>query len=327
LTSAESPITRVGTNIYAPPEHSPLIIGSSSSDPQLRLTPSADIYSLAKSVYTLITKEAPRAYAGSPISDLPAHLCGEDWSDDLIRVLAKATADDPSNRHQSVDEFWNDLAFVKARIFEGEESTLVRNRFEMPQPQVARGYNPLSPDRPRFEPVSQRLFRDSPRSPAMKPAILERPVEAGGSRTEFTVSSAPVLKFSAGTKKPLPASLPKRRSKIARRVVTFAIFLALFTGILYGTHSYMRGLGILPEVRNPFRVKTAVASTDVYLRPGPNTDNDPIGLVTKNSRIKIVDSQNNWYQVAILEQGRVRNTSLSSETGWLNGKFIEIDEN
>ncbi|HMJ08963.1 MAG TPA: serine/threonine-protein kinase, partial [Pyrinomonadaceae bacterium] len=45
----DSPITRVGTNIYAPPEHSPMFAGEVGVVTVATLTPAADIYSLAKS--------------------------------------------------------------------------------------------------------------------------------------------------------------------------------------------------------------------------------------------------------------------------------------
>ena len=70
----DAPITRVGTNIYAPPEHSPLSIVQGRSDEPARLTLAADVYSLAKSAYTLITGEAPRAFANSRITALPLSL-------------------------------------------------------------------------------------------------------------------------------------------------------------------------------------------------------------------------------------------------------------
>src|SRR5437870_5236086 len=66
LEAGDGAITRVGTNIYAPPEHNPLvqtgklIETSSLSERHGQLTPAADIYSLAKTVYTLICGAAPR---------------------------------------------------------------------------------------------------------------------------------------------------------------------------------------------------------------------------------------------------------------------------
>ena len=89
----------------------------------------------------------------------------------------------------------------------------------------------------------------------------------------------------------------------------------------------MRGRVTLPEIRNPFKTQTGVAKTDVFLRAGPDADTDKIGLVTKNSKVKIVNSQNNWYQVDVIEQGQARNTPLTATRGWLNGKFLDIDNN
>lgn len=82
---------------------------------------------------------------------------------------------------------------------------------------------------------------------------------------------------------------------------------------------------MLPGTTTSPRGQVAIASTDIYLRPSPGTDQDPIGLVTKNSRVRIVNSQNNWYQVDILRQGRDRgNSTPNANRGWLNGKYLQI---
>ena len=52
---------------------------------------------------------------------------------------------------------------------------------------------------------------------------------------------------------------------------------------------------------------------------------DPIGVVTKNSRVRIVKTQNNWYQVDVIEQGRDRGTPLTTNRGWLNKKYVDLD--
>src|SRR6187402_137339 len=100
LNQSDTPITRVGTNIYAPPEHSPLNFDENGHMTVGTLTPAADIYSLAKSVYTLITGEAPRAFANQQITDLPLTWRDKEWSEDLRRVLARATRPEPSARYQ-----------------------------------------------------------------------------------------------------------------------------------------------------------------------------------------------------------------------------------
>jgi Bacterial SH3 domain. len=117
----------------------------------------------------------------------------------------------------------------------------------------------------------------------------------------------------------------KRKRRVFRKISAFVLVIGLFAGILFGTHAYLRNSGVLPGITNPFRTQTATAKVDVYLRPTPNTNNDPIGLVTKNSKVRIVKAQNNWYEVDIIEQGSIKNDQLPATHGWLNGKFLDID--
>ncbi len=324
VTLNDAPITRVGTNIYAPPEHSPMSAGQTDDLTVARLTPAADVYSLAKSAYTVITGEAPRAFANAPIISLPDEFRDEEWSDELLRVLSRATHDDPLIRHQSVEELWNDLAAFRQIVEDGEISTVIRTRAERPQPHVSRGYNPIIPEQPRFEPVSDPAFVASTRSESMKPAMPDREPQRFG--VNMPVAD-PTARTPASRPEQQLASPQRKNSKLFRRVASFAIFIVIFTGILYGTHAYMSKLGLLPAIQNPFSAKTAVANTDIYLRPSPNTDNEPIGLVTKNSKVKIVNSQNNWYQVDVVEQGRARGSNLTATRGWLNGKYLDFDGN
>ena len=81
----------------------------------------------------------------------------------------------------------------------------------------------------------------------------------------------------------------------------------------------------MPVISNPFADQTGRANTDINLRPAPNVNNDPIGMVTKNSRVRIVKTQNNWYQIDVLEQGRDRDEQLSTNRGWINGKYVDLD--
>ena len=124
-----SEITRVGTNVYAPPEHHPDV---RADDLNEKLTPSADVYSLAKTIYTAMTGRAPRQFSRAPISDLPTELRGEVWSGPLLDVLAKATASRVADRYQSVEEFWECFSQVRAGAPASEdaddEATIVRSR-------------------------------------------------------------------------------------------------------------------------------------------------------------------------------------------------------
>jgi serine/threonine protein kinase len=124
-----SEITRVGTNVYAPPEHHPDVrVG----DLLQKLTPSADIYSLAKTIYTAMTGRAPRQFSREPITELPGELASERWNQPLLAVLAKATASRASDRYQTVEEFWECFSRIQAMDVESDEvddeATIVRSR-------------------------------------------------------------------------------------------------------------------------------------------------------------------------------------------------------
>ncbi|HKP69620.1 MAG TPA: serine/threonine protein kinase [Pyrinomonadaceae bacterium] len=338
---SDSPITRVGTNIYAPPEHSPLNFDENGHMTVATLTPAADIYSLAKSVYTLITGEAPRPYVNQPITDLPLTWRDKEWSEDLLRVLKRATASTPSERQQTVDDFWHELEPVRKIAYDMETLTSVRPKLhETPQPHVTRGYSPLAPQQPRFDtsrelkhPIADRGVRiadsvvprvDVPlnggiRFPALQPPHRDAPL--GTIPIEVVPNTNPDIETP-------PDEIRNPKSAIrnrARRLAMFAILLVIFAGGLYGMSAFLRSRGILPPLSNPFAAKTGRANTDINLRPEPNANNDPIGLVTKNSRVRIVKMQNNWYQVDVIEQGRDRDTPLPTNRGWLNGKYVDLD--
>ena len=306
---SDSPITRVGTNIYAPPEHSPLSAGRTGELGTMSLTPSADVYSLAKTAFTLITGEAPRGFINEQITSLPDLVRAKPWSRDLLHVLRKATTRDPGQRHASVEEFWDDLQEVRRIALDGDNADLVSEK--LPKPHISAGYSPLPPAAPAFE-----------SDPKVNPP-------AGNLILEADPGRAPVLTVDIPkkTQEVFPQIAQNQRGGPSKRIATFLVFLGIFTGLLYGTASYMRGRGVLPEFGSMFGSKVAIANTDIYLRPSPNTDNDPIGLVTKNSKVRIVNSQNNWYQVDVIEEGRTRSSQAGASRGWLNGKYLDINNN
>src|SRR5690349_3356020 len=103
MEASEGAITRVGTNIYAAPEHNPLVQTSqldTTGSLRSSLTPAADIYSLAKTAYTMICGVSPRAFAHQPITELPAPISFRTWANSLLRVLERATQTRPSERYQ-----------------------------------------------------------------------------------------------------------------------------------------------------------------------------------------------------------------------------------
>ncbi len=337
IVATDAPITRVGTNIYAAPEHSPL-----SADGEVMivpaLTPAADIYSLAKSVYTLITRESPRFYSGQQITGLPIGCRDEEWAEELVRVLKKATIREPGSRQQSVDEFWQDLEGVRRYVDEYETSTRVRPKLHViPQPHIASGYSPIAPRQPNFDTTKELKLRHQ-FGPAVAAPAIDLANAVKPRHPAVAEPAAPVLKDFAEANGQfkieipnayVPAEIPTnaRKNRTARRLLAIAAMLALFAAGLYMTNIYLRNAGVLPDLSTLFTDRTGIANTDINLRPSPDMNNEPIGLVTRNSKVSIVKIQNNWYQVDVIEQGRPRDVQLPTTRGWLYGKYVDLNEN
>ena len=334
IHQTDAPITRVGTNVYAPPEHSPFVQAGVMTE--AKLSPASDIYSLAKTLYAIVTGESPRYYTGQPITDLPMDYRNEEWASELKRVLLKATQDDQQVRHQNIDEFWADLEGLRRFAADFETATNIRPKIHStPQAHVQRGYSPLAPVQARFD-TSRELKLKNAFSPAQSPLRID-------------VEKLP--EFPAVQPKPTPrvedywpnqiqeqqknvldsivkeeaVEVAKKKKRRFRRFAALVLFLVVFGGGLYATSVFLRGSGLLDNISIASRDKTGKANTDINLRPAPSADNAPIGLVTKDSRVKILKIQNNWYQVEVVQQGRERDAPLASNRGWLYGKYVDLD--
>ncbi len=321
ITQSDSPITRVGTNVYAPPEHSPLLTADTQTLVFAELTPAADIYSLAKTAYVLITGESPRFFTNRPISDLPFAFRQEPWAEKLLQILRRATQTDSRQRHQTVVEFWQDLSQLKtfAAQEDGEIATKVSTRAPnaIPQPHVAKGYTPLAPQKPRFNTSKElRLNKNLPanQNPNLVVRLDNLPKNTPSPQPQIQESVAPPI---AEEVQPIQ---PKKKSNFLRRFLVLFILFACFTGILFGTYSYFSGNGVLPTITNPFASEDATSITGINLRSEANINSDQIGLVTRGSRLKILETKGTWYKVRILEQGNPSNSENSATVGWINSK-------
>ncbi len=342
FSASETPITRVGTNIYAPPEHSPLLADGADTHFEAEVTPAADVYSLAKTAYVMITGESPRFFAGRQIHELPYAVRQEPWAGAFLDVVSRATRQDPSQRHQTVEEFWQDLARLKhlQQPHTGEIETQVSARREQtPRAHVARGYTPFAPQKPAFSTSQELKYRDgriSAKGPtpvvsldANRPQSVHRPV-VEPQRFPAIPSPKPASDVTAQTPEyrppdVLPAPPPRKKRKFFKRFAVTVVLLSIFGGILYGTRLIIGSLGSL-SIGSLLAAKTGTTVRDVPLRSEANARSTQIGWTPTGSRVKIVGETDSWFEVDIVQFGRAREDDWLTH-GWIAKKAKSGEDN
>lgn len=341
-------ITRVGTNVFAPPEHHP---DSSTSDLNEKLTPSADVYSLAKTIYTTMTGRAPRQFARLPITELPVELATEPWANALLSVLKKATESRAAERYQSVQEFWSEFALVKLEqvaddpAIEDPEATIVRARLrttsEVEQAAAMPNFQALAVPQARNErPQKARIVVEFPQPPGPRVSAgsLDYTIaHAQGARgaTRLEVSAAPAV---SDTRPPQTISTRKaketqgavRRRGTLRALVTsewlrraFIVFLAAaLIGLVASTYYYFaerRGIFQQLGVR-----EGSIANADnVNLRTEPR--GSVLVTLPAGTRVRALEDRGGWIRVKVLEWAGAQPDN-AADSGWIDGRFIRFDQ-
>ncbi len=344
LAAMEGAITRVGTNIYAAPEHNPLVqtgsldLGFIAAGGE-HLTPAADIYSLAKTTYALLAGESPRRFAQHSIKDMPAAVSSHYWSAPVLRVLEKATQIQPGKRYQTVRDFWDDLS----------DAALPPTRQLQPADQIRR--RPSSdlsvepdeltqpPPQPQFQsvvPAQTPALSPHDESRLRRPKIVVPVKTANGKIERVATARERIDALPDQPQKPraVPArSVQKRREVSQKRVrpyVVAAVLVLAFSGMLLATHKYVTSrwnpFADLPLMADVFVIgREGVTTTDVNLRSDASVANAPIGVAEAGSRVKIVATTDNWYEVQVLQHGRAKADPFTSDRGWINKKFVKFD--
>jgi len=354
LAAHEGAITRVGTNIYAAPEHNPLVQTGSLDFESIaaghdHLTPAADIYSLAKTTYALLAGVSPRRFAQHSIHELSATLNGHFWSAPLLRVLEKATQTNPEKRYQTVQEYWDDLADAMMaptqRLSAAEQGEAVRRQHSSDLNVEPEEFTE-APPQPRFRPVHEGVIRETAFADSL-----------GAKRPKIVVSVTALNAAARGAAGVQAAKGPTARERIealpdqkrvkdsgarsankrrevgpkrARPYIVAAILILAFSGMLLATHKYVTshwnpfvGLPLLSDI---FVIgREGVTTTDVNLRSDASVANAPIGLAEAGSRVKVLSTGDNWYEVQVLQHGRAKTDPFTSDRGWINKKFVKFD--
>ena len=348
IEATEGAITRVGTNIYAAPEHNPLVqtaalVASSLQGAQTQLTPAADIYSLAKTAYTMICGVPPRAFAHHPITELPAPMSGEPWAQSLLRVLERATQTRPGDRYQRVQDFWDELSDASLPATQPLNIAQARRRISSDLSLEAEVIA-AAPPKPRFETSRELQHQQVGGNGASRPKIV---VPITGHWAGHSAGHSTVLP-SQGFAAPQQVgrlTVPVARNGQAGRAVQgnialkprkrsrdFVVGLALvlcFAGLLVATGAYVRSwinrratdqttaTGIVGH--------DALTTTDLNLRDGPNVTNAQIGLAEAGSKVRVLNVNSNWCEVQVVQHARPKDNPNSADRGWVNKRFLKFD--
>ena len=338
IDASDGAITRVGTKIYSAPEHNPEMFTGQLDTRGLRLphdhlTPSADIYSLAKTMYTMLAGESPRRFAQHALTELPQQLSEAPWARSVLRVLEKATQNRPEARYQTVEEFWDDIADaslpptrpLRMVPANAELQQMRRKPSEDLSVEPEEEFTEAAPPRPHFEvPAPREEFIDTIKRPRIVvPISIEARRQMQAGQQMDTVRE----RRAERTRPPVDSVLPA--SKKRRALVALGLILA-FSGMLLATHKYVttRWNPLAPVAQNvePVMIgKQGVTTTDVNLRPVANVSNLPIGLAESGSKVKVLSADNNWYEVQIMEHARPKTDPYSSDRGWINKRYVKFD--
>jgi len=355
IEASEGLITRVGTDVYAAPEHHPLmqagVLGTGSlTSPVTQLTPAADVYSLAKTAYMLLTGEAPRRFSQRPITELPAHMAGAPWASFVLRVLRRGTETNPAKRYQSVRAFWDELSdalMPKTQLLtqpNGEETRVIsqikgHSQRLVPLPPEP---SPVQFERPDEQPRQIGGAKVRPRI-VVPVALAQPPPQEQTNRSGQAIAQpSPAQKLQKSPKQQDVAAKPKERGTLMPRktwfteharpwivaVLLLAGFALLLLGIQYQVRSRQRSAasGASTTTGAPAANtgslqagREMLTTTNLNLRTGPGRTYNRIGEVEGGSRVRILQVNGNWCEVEILQRGVPRITEESADRGWLDG--------
>jgi serine/threonine protein kinase len=338
LEATEGIITRVGTNVFAAPEHNPVVQTGAldlghAPGVQAQLTPAADIFSLAKTTYTLLTGTAPRRFSHRQITDFPDEVADEEWAPSVLRVLRRATEMRPELRYQTVQHFWDELsvaALPPTRPLRAREDASSSNSKLLDSTEVS---TKSAPPRPRFnssqELQSSRVFgKERPRI-VVRVAENEKPAPLAPRQKAREIidafSDAPVIRQQ---REEAPPALSGRMT----RLLVAVLLVLAFAGMLLATHNYFRGRWPLWRTTTQTTAtanqndvgKEGVVRTRAFIRNAPNVSSDSIiTTVEKGARVKVlrVSDDDKWYEV---EASYTDGTTNTVTRGWMGKKVIDL---
>ncbi|HEX8747612.1 MAG TPA: serine/threonine-protein kinase [Pyrinomonadaceae bacterium] len=343
LEATEGAITRVGTNVYAAPEHNPVVQTGAldlgvlhNANPQL--TPAADIFSLAKTVYTLLTGSAPRRFSHRQITDLPEEIAKHEWAPAVLRVLRRATEMRPEARYQTVQEFWDELSDAglppTRPLKPRDNGTDANRRASASLLENSETPNKAAPPRPRFN--SSQELKESNIAVKERPRIVVRVAEDNNQTAPVAQRQKAHEIIDAFSDAPVARQRPSppaaRLSGRWARLLVAAVLVLAFAGMLLATHNYFRGRWPLWRAGGATATsnqrdaagRDGVVNKRAYIRNAPAVGDDTIiTIVERGARVRVlrVSDDDKWYEVEASSTVGATNTVTR---GWMGKKVIDL---
>lgn len=291
-------ITAVGTPVYVAPEQCAI-----SGTPVAIPTARTDVYAFAKTAYALITGEEPSAFKQRQITGLPGSVAHEPWALPVLQVLAKATSDNPKERHSSIAEFYDELC-------DATEVTSYRPRVNSQrQPRISRFEVNVSPLPPRPSKAKAVFFQ-----------LLDvlRWVTHGLTYVFFLTLH--LLHWIWNLLRDVPRKLA---------AIVFAIVLISAGTLFFGPDvlrlvrrwSSPRNVATRPQTDSAVTLR---ATTDINIREAPGRNARKIGLVERDSTVRLLrkNQSEDWCEIEILSHGRPKQNAAFRDRGWVACQYL-----
>ena len=338
-------ITRVGTDVYAPPEHHPL---NSESITGAVLTPSADIYSLAKTAYTLVTGASPKRFSSRAITQLPSQVANQPWATDLLAILNRATDAHISVRYQSVPEFWKDMQTLADS--NDLDSTRVRPRSEI-------NSVPPPPPRPEFvrtdaihQPIVVSVHRRNISGEAIKTAPEGSAARLAGEASAYSGNrvgvsipiNAPAQRNGVPVNRPQTPVVQSqakpainrwqradvfllRHRKIILTIIALGVLVATLAVVYYSFRE--ASFSILGKTVGNGANATIVRA--VNLHEGATQNSQVLGYLNEGAKLRVLkasgdaqdDWTNSWLEVDVIDWNSDKPTATAPH-GFVYGSFV-----
>jgi serine/threonine protein kinase len=320
LLDASGSITKVGTDLYAAPEHYSL-----SDVTEEDLTLAADVYALAKTVYYMLCGTSPAPFKQRQITSLPAHLRDQSWAGGVLRTLRKATSSNPMERQQSVREFFEELSSAPeltihtSRQRDYEPFDHVRNS--------SRIIIDVTPEPPRNYWLEFKSLCDSAaRYLAYGARLIGRCVRVAWLWLRPKLDSCWIVATDLCRRAcRWLISLPRKLIVRVAAVAALSLFMLIVTPYVLRLW-YSRPFSMSQEQGqgNTSAGIKADATTDINIRSGPNSKTQKIGLVERSSRVRVLSCSEDqkWCEIEVIQHGRDKEVPTSADRGWVNRRYL-----